>query len=412
MTHLHYASLSSTGARKHFDVAVVLLSVVPALMIAYFTLRPGAGFLDAIQTLAVWLAVGISHSLGYAILLKYPRTIIRLRACLEDIVRGEFPGDVSLVQSEDDIASIEKSMNLVLASLKQKVERIEIENTELQGRLLEARKLEAIGVLAGGIAHEINTPLQLISSNLQLLTQAFSFLTANTAMKTSATAATGAVNAAHNGEEDTAARFQFFTREVPMCLDQSEDGVTRIANTVRAMRDFADKGEGKTKSLTDINKVIQNTVAVSISEWKYVANIETYLDASLPPVHCYPGEIKQTLMNLITNSVAAIREAQEDKNGKGLIEITTKRRNGDVLISVQDNGCGIPEKYRTKVFDPFFSTRDVGQAGGHGLSIAHASVVKRHGGSLSCETEVGRGTTLTVSLPLCKKHDIGPNRKN
>jgi signal transduction histidine kinase len=150
---------------------------------------------------------------------------------------------------------------------------------------------------------------------------------------------------------------------------------------------------------------------MSTSEWKIVADVETDLDPSLPPVSCVPGEIHQVLLNLIVNASHAIGECPGSRRShKGTIRISTRLDGRFAEIRVADTGAGIPATVRDRVFDPFFTTKEVGKGTGQGLSLAHAVVVKQHGGALSFDSEVGRGTTFLVRLPLSGKDSLGSER--
>lgn len=136
------------------------------------------------------------------------------------------------------------------------------------------------------------------------------------------------------------------------------------------------------------------------NEWKYVAELATDLDPSLPLVQCDPGEINQVFLNLIINAAHAIGEVVKDgSKGKGLIQVSTHNRGSWVEVRIQDTGTGIPEAIRSRVFDPFFTTKEVGRGTGQGLAICHSVIVSKLGGSLDFETEVGKGTTFIVRIP-------------
>jgi len=274
----------------------------------------------------------------------------------------------------------------------------------LDVQLLQAQKLEAIGQLAAGIAHEINTPTQYVGDNLRFLADAFTDVTR-------ALEAYGRLLAAvRAGQPDTAVATEvaetlagldldYLASEVPAALRQSLEGVDRVATIVRAMKEFSHPGTLQ-KQAVDINHGILNTITVSRNEWKYVAELETDLDKSLPAVPCLPGELNQVILNLIVNGAHAIRDRIGDGGAKGSLRVTTRRAGDWVEIRVADDGAGIPAAIRERVFEPFFTTKEVGKGTGQGLTIAHAVVTKKHGGTLTFETEEGRGTTFIIRLPL------------
>ena len=143
------------------------------------------------------------------------------------------------------------------------------------------------------------------------------------------------------------------------------------------------------------------TATISKNEWKYIADLETDLEPNLPPVNCVIDEINQVLLNMIVNAAHAIKEARKDANSpKGKIIIKT-RRNGDYVdIHITDTGTGIPASIINRIFDPFFTTKEVGKGTGQGLALAHDIIVKRHKGVIKVDTEVGKGTTFIIHLPI------------
>jgi PAS domain S-box-containing protein len=279
------------------------------------------------------------------------------------------------------------------------------ERRNLETQLAHAQKLESIGQLAAGIAHEINTPIQYVGDNVAFLKDAFAdfqrVMDRQDQLLTEAKQ--GAVNPCTIlGVEEavTRADLQYLTGEIPRAIDQTLEGVGRVAKIVRAMKEFSHPG-GEGKIASDMNKLIENTITVAHNEWKYVADLVTDLDSSLPLVPCFAGEFNQVILNLIVNAAHAIGDhLNGDPAQKGLITISTRAVNGGVEVRVKDTGTGIPEAARSKIFYPFFTTKPVGKGTGQGLAIAHAVVVKRHSGTLTFDTEIGKGTTFFIWLPI------------
>jgi signal transduction histidine kinase len=289
------------------------------------------------------------------------------------------------------------------------------EQKQMEIQLRQAQKQESIGQLAAGIAHEINTPTQYIGDNTVFLGEAFQDLLAVQAelLRLLEAARTGScspdlVAAAQRRVQQ--ADLAFLEAEVPRALQQSLDGVHRVARIVSAMKDFSHPG-GSSKTPTDLNRAIESTTLVCRSEWKYVAELELDLDPQLPPVPCLPDEFNQVVLNLIINAAHAIEATGAAGQGRpepspaggarpGRIRIATCSSAGWAQISVSDTGSGIPEAIRSRIFDPFFTTKPVGKGTGQGLAIAYAVIVEQHGGTITLESEVGRGTTFTLRLPL------------
>ena len=270
--------------------------------------------------------------------------------------------------------------------------------TEMQRQLGQANRLESIGQLAAGVAHEINTPIQYVADNTRFVAETFERLLQDLGVLATEIGSDRPDQAALAGLVDRL-DLPFLTDEVPSALSQSLEGLERVAEIVRALKDFSHPGKDLVD--TDINRIVAATVQVTRNEWKYVARLETDLDPEAGTVRCYEGELKQVLLNLVVNAAQAIgeRRTQDGSTEQGQIVVRTRRTAGELLISVSDDGTGIPDDVRERIFDPFFTTKDVGQGTGQGLALAQASIVGRHGGRIDVTTEPGKGSTFTVALP-------------
>ncbi len=274
---------------------------------------------------------------------------------------------------------------------------------QLEHELFAAQKLESVGRLAAGVAHEINTPVQFVSDNVQFVrtaTKDFESVCLAYRQLQVAVQLSGDVAAAARTAEgaEAAADLDFILENVPLALGSAMDGLERIATIVRSIKNFAHPDQGQ-RALADLNQAIQSTVVMAHNEYKYVADLVTdYRD--LPPISCYIGEINQVVLNLLINAAHAIGDVVGDGNAKGRITVRTRLDGGEVEISISDTGTGIPESAREKIFEPFFTTKAVGRGTGQGLAIARSVVVNKHGGTLRFETESGRGTTFFIRLPV------------
>lgn len=283
----------------------------------------------------------------------------------------------------------------------------EMARTRMELQLRQAQKLQAIGHLAAGIAHEINTPVQFIGDNTRFLGEMFGglevffsecrrLITASRSAQATEALAAECEMAWQSSEVD------YLRAEVPAALGQMVEGVERIRKIVRAMKDFSHP-ESENKSLVDLNRLVESTLIVSRNEWKYVAELSTDFDPSLTAVPCLPGEFNQVILNLVVNAAHAMADAQaQGRPSPGALTVTTRRCPPWAEVRVADTGTGIPESARPHVFEPFFTTKEVGRGTGQGLALAHAAIVGRHGGMLHFETETGRGTTFVVRLPLAE----------
>lgn len=272
------------------------------------------------------------------------------------------------------------------------------EHLILENQLFQAQKLEALGQLAAGIAHEINTPVQFVSDNMRFLKDAFQDVLP--LIRNCRDLVCEDKEGKGVKELFDKIDLPFLEREVPQAIDQSLDGLERVAHIVRSMKFFAHQG-GESMMLADVNKALENTVTVSRNEWKYVAEMDMHLDPNLPLIPCYLGDLNQALLNIITNAAQAIAEAHgEAARDKGRIIISTRLDGDFIEIRIMDNGVGIPKEIQERIFDPFFTTKEVGRGTGQGLVIARNAIVKRHQGTISFNSKPGQGTTFIIRLPI------------
>jgi PAS domain S-box-containing protein len=274
---------------------------------------------------------------------------------------------------------------------------------QLEIELGHAHKLEAVGQLAAGIAHEINTPAQFVGDGVHFLKEAFEGYRRLVRPYRRAVD----VLATGGGQEALLSEIRAIEEEidlsyldanVPGSFESCQDGISRITTIVRAMKEFAHPDQ-REKASADLNQALLTTLAVAKSEYKYVADVVTQL-GDLPPVLCHVGDLNQVFLNLIVNAAHAIGDVVGQSGTRGAIRITTLQEGDLARIDIADTGSGIPEAIRHRIFDPFFTTKGVGKGTGQGLSIARSIVVTKHRGSLTVESEVGKGSTFTIRLPI------------
>ena len=278
------------------------------------------------------------------------------------------------------------------------------ERKMLHQQLLQAQKLESIGQLAAGIAHEINTPTQYIGDNIRFLSDAFRDLQKVVASYGQLSEAARSNSISDETMKAVAAAVEaadvsYLMEEIPKAIGQSLDGVTQVSTLVSAMKNFSHPGV-KDKTPVDLNRAIESTITIARNEWKYVADMETDFDPSLPRVSCLPGELNQVVLNMIVNAAHAIGDVVgKEGSKKGKIRVQTRNSEGWAEIRIQDTGSGIPEKARPRIFEPFFTTKEIGKGTGQGLAIARSVIVDKHAGSIHFETELGKGTTFIIRIP-------------
>jgi two-component system NtrC family sensor kinase len=274
--------------------------------------------------------------------------------------------------------------------------------SDLDTKVSHAAKLESIGRLAANIAHQINTPVQFITDNVR-------FVADNVGAALHALQATRTALRNADGTDQTRvshalgvldqADIDFLDDELPSALLQSLEGLSQIAQIVTGLTDFS-RSEGDITA-ADLNHAVDNAVNLALTEWTAVGDLRLDLDPTVGQIPCYEGELRQVLLNLISNAaqaIAARRDSDPDAPA-GLIEVTTRHHGDTAQITVTDNGCGMDPATRARIFDPFFTTKPLGQATGQGLSLAYATIVGRHQGNIDVDTTPGQGSTFTLTLP-------------
>lgn len=284
-----------------------------------------------------------------------------------------------------------------------KQKKDEREKEELQSQLLQAQKLEAVGQLASGIAHEINTPSQFIGSNIEFLDEAFEEIinlvaSIHTEINVLAPKKTG-----EQKLDDIlkGADWEYLSEEIPKAIKQSKEGILRVSSIVRAMKEFSHPG-GRSKEPADLNNIIATTVTVARNEWKYVAEVETVFDTNIPIFPLHINEIGQVVLILLVNAAQAIAEKMGDNpvDEKGSITITTSDLGNSVELKIRDTGMGIPKTACARIFDPFYTTKTVGKGTGQGLAIAYDVITAKHDGEIDFTTKRGKGTEFVIRLPF------------
>ena len=377
----------------------------------------------------LYLSPGCERLLGrpHASLLADPQSWLgnalpedgeRARAFLESIARGEAAESEMRVLHHDGSTRWIRNRCFPIRDETGRVARVcgiaedttvrreaDEERRQMEVQLHHAQKMESIGQLAAGIAHEINTPTQYIGDNTQFVQDGFRDLTVLLAAhgRLLDAAKQGGVTPELVAEVEAAAvaaDAEYLAVEIPKAIEQSLQGVKRVSKIVGAMKEFSHPGSNE-KTAIDLNRAIDSTLTVASNEWKYVAEMVTDFDPALPPVSCLPGEFNQVILNLIVNASHAIADVVGDGHGgKGTVTVSTACVGDCVQVRIGDTGTGIPEEIRCKIFDPFFTTKGVGKGTGQGLAIAHSVVVDKHGGTIDVESEVGKGTTFIIRLPI------------
>jgi len=318
-----------------------------------------------------------------------------------ELARREASGALAELNQTLELRVVERTSSLVDANRALAAEMRM--RTAMEIDLRHAQKLEAVGRLAAGIAHEINTPIQFIGDSIRFAREGLDDLEgvflgyramSQSILDGAPSATLAATTAARADEVDV----PYLLEQMPLALERALDGIDRVAGIVRSVKQFAypDRAE---MAVADINLAVTSTIAVAVSEYKDVADVWTEL-GELPPVVCHIGEINQVVLNLIVNAAHAIGDLVRGTPARGRITVRTSRDADHVVIEVADTGPGIPETVRAHIFDVFFTTKEVGRGTGQGLAIARAVVVDKHGGQLTFDSALGAGTRFYIRIPI------------
>jgi signal transduction histidine kinase len=270
--------------------------------------------------------------------------------------------------------------------------RSEARFEETRNQLLQSEKMASIGQLAAGVAHEINNPIGYVSSNLgsleTYLKQVFQVIDA---YKLAECAIGDAAALALINEAKHRADLDFLTEDVFALLSESREGVLRVSKIVQDLKDFSRVGSEDEWSWANLHEGLDSTINIVNNEIKYKAQLVKHYGV-LPEVECLPSQLNQVFMNMLVNAAQSIEE-------QGTITIRSGTGEDEAWLEFSDTGKGISPEHMNRIFDPFFTTKPIGKGTGLGLSLSYG-IVQKHHGRIDVESEVGRGTTFRITLPV------------
>ena len=308
---------------------------------------------------------------------------------------------LAIAIDQAELYSQTRNAAVVAETQAEKITQALQELQQTQAQLVQTEKMSSLGELVAGVAHEINNPVNFIYGNLSHASEYFEDLT-------------GLVNLYQKHQNHTHPEIQkyiekidldYMLEDLPRLLSSMEMGADRILEIVRTLRNFSRLDEAEMK-FVDIHEGIDSTIVIlqsrikASSEHRAIELIKNY--GELPKVECYPGQLNQVFMNLLGNAIDALHENhQQQGNDPMRITITTQVVERDwVSICIKDNGTGIPEDVVQKIFNPFFTTKPVGEGTGLGLSISYQIIEEKHKGRIKCISTVGQGTEFCIEIPI------------
>ncbi|MFK7966875.1 MAG: sensor histidine kinase [Burkholderiaceae bacterium] len=290
-----------------------------------------------------------------------------------------------------------------LGKAKADLEKESAERQKAEAEMRQAQKLEAVGHLAAGVAHEINTPVQFIGDSMFFVRDAvqdlrrYSSELREMALQNCDARDSHAIVERLESIEDEL-DIEYLTENAPDAIDRALKGVERVTEIVSAMKAFG-TGRSTKRELACINQAIEQTIVVTRHQHRYCAQVSSDLQAGLPLTNCHISDVTQVFLSIVVNAVQAVAD-RYGEGDRGRVDIVSRYIGNDIVVTIADNGTGMPEEVRQKVFDPFFTTREVGGGSGQGLAVAYDTVVNGHGGSIRVASTVNEGATFVVRIPV------------
>jgi two-component system NtrC family sensor kinase len=314
---------------------------------------------------------------------------------IDDLDRGQTMTSLLALVIANHRMHVERANRIVeLSTLNATMQRMNEALEEAQDQLVQSEKMASIGQIAAGVAHEINNPIGYVLSNLgtldSYLASLFGLLEAYTESERPSSVSQQ-VSLDRAGALRESVNFEFLRGDIVALLAESRDGILRVKHIVQDLKDFSRGGVDEIWEIVNLHEALDRTLNIVRNEVKYKARIETRY-GSLPVVECLPSRLHQVFLNLIVNAGQAIEAS-------GTITVSTGASGSEIWIRFEDTGCGMPKEHLNRIFEPFFTTKPVGQGTGLGLSLSY-SIVRRHGGSIEVESEVGHGSRFTIRLPV------------
>ncbi len=321
-----------------------------------------------------------------------------IKPCNVHVLLGMIKSSIKLKEAQLELKEYSVNLEIMvddrtkeLIDEKEKLKKAYDELKQSQDIILQQEKLAGLGQLAAGVAHEINNPTGFISSNLytfsKYIERIIGFIDEQKSVIDSFNV-DNVIEKINKKRKDL--KIDYIVKDVKELIGESLEGTHRIKQIVQDLKIFVRKDDGEQED-TNINSCIESSLNIVWNELKYKSTVKKEI-GDLPLIKCYPQQLKQVFMNILVNASQAIEE-------RGEIKIKTWQEKESVFIAISDTGCGIPKKNLGKLFDPFFTTKAAGIGTGLGMGISY-DIIKKHNGDIFVESEVGKGSTFTVTVPV------------
>ncbi|MGY8870172.1 MAG: sensor histidine kinase [Pseudomonadales bacterium] len=402
---LDISSINTTIAEAQNRSAII--AVVEMGLVALFSFLLGGYLTNQLKVLSVAAQKISEGNLDFQLPVKGRDEVSDVAIAFNSMASNLREASTRRDQFESELKELNRSLE---DRVELRTQQIRNKNTQLtqanqeikeaQAKLLQSEKMASVGVLAAGVAHEINNPIGFVMSNLHTLEtygQNYRDLVSEYAILMELT----------NADDQKAQQLkinqlieqydlEFMNEDLDVLLRDSIEGTERVKDIVKGLKDFSHIDSVTQFAMCDLNECIQSTLKVVNSELKYHCEIRTELN-DLPLTYCCSGQINQVLLNLMINASHAIED-------QGIIKVKSQQQGEWLEISVTDTGKGIPADQLDKLFDPFYTTKPVGEGTGLGLSISYG-IAKDHQGEIRVASAPGKGSRFTLCLPITNDHD-------
>lgn len=402
---LDISSINTTIAEAQNRSAII--AVVEMGLVALFSFLLGGYLTNQLKVLSVAAQKISEGNLDFQLPVKGRDEVSDVAIAFNSMASNLREASTRRDQFESELKELNRSLE---DRVELRTQQIRNKNTQLtqanqeikeaQAKLLQSEKMASVGVLAAGVAHEINNPIGFVMSNLHTLEtygQNYRDLVGEYAILMELT----------NANDQKAQQLkinqlieqydlEFMNEDLDVLLRDSIEGTERVKDIVKGLKDFSHIDSVTQFAMCDLNECIQSTLKVVNSELKYHCEIRTELN-DLPLTYCCSGQINQVLLNLMINASHAIED-------QGIIKVKSQQQGEWLEISVTDTGKGIPADQLDKLFDPFYTTKPVGEGTGLGLSISYG-IAKDHQGEIRVASAPGKGSRFTLCLPITNDHD-------
>jgi len=294
---------------------------------------------------------------------------------------------------QDDLEASRHALAGEVAERTQALVDANLQLSEAQAQLVQSEKLASLGLLAAGVAHEINNPIGYVSANLGSLEKYVQRLlrVLQACKRVDAEGQSPALTELQALKQEI--DFDFVMEDMPILITESLEGIARVRKIVQDLKNFSRVDNQADWQLADLHKCLESTLNVACNEIKYKADLAREF-GELPEVECKPSQLNQVFLNILLNAAHAI-----DGDARGRIAVRTGRTGDEVWVEVADSGCGIAPEVLPHIFDPFFTTKPVGVGTGLGLSISYG-IVRDHGGRIEVDSTPGIGSCFRIVLPI------------